>query len=114
MRARTLSLTAAAAALGLLAACNGAKSPEAASRDIQAADRSAAREVSDARHDQQKDMSTDAYEVAVAQADGDRKVAIQKCDTLQGHDQKLCKDQADADYEAAKAIAKATRVSRLP
>jgi len=114
MRARIFSLAAAVAAFGLVAACNGAKSPEAASRDIQAADRAVAREVSEARHDQQKDMSTDAYEVAVAQADGDRKIAIQKCETLQGHDQRLCRDQAEADYEAAKAIAKATRVSRNP
>jgi hypothetical protein len=107
-------LAAGVAALGLIAGCNGAKSPEAASRDIQAADRAAAREVTEARHDQQKHMSTDAYELSVAQADGDRKVAIQKCETLSGHDQRLCKDQADADYEAAKAIAKATRVSRQP
>jgi hypothetical protein len=114
MQARTLTLAAGVAALCMMAACNGAKSPEAASRDIQAADRAAAREVSEARHAQEKDMSTDAYEVAVAQADGDRKIAIQKCETLQGHDQRLCKDQADADYEAARAIAKATRVSRNP
>jgi hypothetical protein len=47
-------------------------------------------------------------------ADGDHKVAIQKCETLQGHDQSACKDQADADYDAAKAKAKAAKVASQP
>ena len=102
------------AALGALGACNSAKSPDSTARDIAAADQSATHEVAQAQHDQQKDMSADAYNVAVAQADGDHKVALQKCETLQGHDQQLCKDQADADYEAAKANAKATRVAQQP
>ncbi len=102
------------ASLGALGACNSAKSPDSAARDIAAADRSATREVAQAQRDQQKDMSADAYNVAVAQADGDHKVALQKCDTLQGHDQQLCKDRADADYEAAKANAKATKVAQQP
>jgi hypothetical protein len=38
----------------------------------------------------------------------------QKCETLQGHDQQRCKDQADADYEAAKANAKATKIAQQP
>ena len=79
---------------GALAACNNAKSPDTAAKDIAAADQSAAAR-SCATHSatQQKDMSADAYNVAVAQADGDHKVALQKCETLQGHDQQLCKDQ---------------------
>jgi hypothetical protein len=95
-------------ALGSLTACNNAKSPDAAAKDIAAADNSAAREVADAQRDAQKDMSTDAY------ADGDHKIAIQKCETLQGHDQQVCKDQADADHEAANANAKAAKVARTP
>jgi hypothetical protein len=101
-------------ALGALAACNNAKSPGTAANDIAAANRSAATEVARAQNDQQKDMSADAYNVAIAQADGDHKVAIQKCETLQGHDQQVCKDQADADYEAAKANAKATKAAQQP
>jgi len=97
-----------------LSACNDAKSPDTAAKDIAAADQSARKEVADARRDQQKDMASDAYSVAVARADGDHKIAIQKCDTLDGHEQKVCKDQADADYEAAKANAKATKVSQQP
>ena len=102
------------ATMAVLAVCNNAKSPDAAAKDIAAADQSAAAKVADAQRDAQKDMSADAYNVAVAQADGDHKVAIQKCETLQGHDQQACKDQADADYDAAKANAKAAKVSSQP
>jgi hypothetical protein len=102
------------ATMAVLAGCNNAKSPDAAAKDIAAADQSAAAKVADAQRDAQKDMSADAYNVAVAQADGDHKVAIQKCETLQGHDQQACKDQADADYDAAKANAKAAKVSSQP
>ena len=113
MRATMLTLIG-VASLGALGACNNAKSPDAAARDIAAADQSASHEVAQAQRDQQKDMSSDAYNVALAQADGDHKVALQKCDTLQGHDQQLCKDQADANYEAAKANAKATKAAQQP
>jgi len=101
-------------AFGSLAACNNAKSPDAASRDIAAANDSAANKVADAQRDAQKDMSSDAYKVALAKADGDHQVATQKCETLQGHDQQVCKDQADAEYEAAKANAKAAKVAQTP
>ena len=101
-------------ALGSLAACNNAKSPDAAARDIAAANDAAANKIADAQRDAQKDMSSDAYNVALAKADGDHKVAIQKCETLQGHDQQVCKDQADADYDAAKANAKAAKVAQTP
>ena len=101
-------------ALGSLTACNNAKSPDAASRDIAEAHDAAANKIADAQRDAQKDMSSDAYNVALAKADGDHKVAVQKCETLQGHDQQQCKDQADADYDAAKANAKATKVAQQP
>lgn len=113
MRTTTISW-AGIAALALLSACNNAKSPDTAAKDLASADKSAAHEVADAQRDAQKDMSSDAYNVAVAQADGDHKIAIQKCETLQGHDQQVCKDQADANYDAAKANAKAAKVSTQP
>lgn len=113
MQAR-IHLIASAAAVLMLSACNNAKSPDAAAHDIASADQSARKEVADARQSQQKDMSGDNYDVAVARADGDHKIAIQKCDTLEGHDQKVCKDQADADYDAAKANAKATKTAQKP
>ena len=103
-----------AATLVLAAACNNAKSPDTAAKNVAEANQSATQEVANARRDEQKDMSKDAYDVAVAQADGDRKVALQKCEVLQGHDQQVCKDQADADYGAAKASAKAAKSSQQP
>jgi FlaG/FlaF family flagellin (archaellin) len=102
------------ATLMLLGACNNAKSPETASKDIAQANRSASEEVAKARNEEQKDANADNYNVAVAQADGDHKIAVQKCETLEGKDQQACKDKADADYEAAKANAKATKVSQQP
>jgi hypothetical protein len=101
-------------ALAMLAACNNAKSPDTAAKDLESADKAAASKVADAQNDAQKDMSKDAYNIALAQADGDHKIAIQKCEVLQGHDQQVCKDQADADYDAAKANAKAAKVSTQP
>jgi len=96
------------------AACNNAKSPDKVADNVAAASQSASREVAEAQREQQKDMIIDAYEVAVARADGDHKVAIQKCDSLEGRDQKVCKDVADADYDAAKANAKASKAAGQP
>jgi hypothetical protein len=102
------------AALLALAGCNNAKAPDAQAQDLAAANKSATNEISNAQRDAQKDASQDSYNIAVAQADGDHKVALQKCESLQGHDQQVCKDQADADYDAAKANAKAAKVSSTP
>ncbi len=55
-----------------------------------------------------EDRAAAEYDVAVAQADGQRKIAPEKCETLAGDSQKACKDQADAAYESAKAQAQAT------
>jgi hypothetical protein len=101
-------------ALLAAAACNNAKSPDKVADNIAAASQSASKEVAEAQREQQKDMSSDTYDVSVARADGEHKVALQKCDSLEGHDQKVCKDLADADYEAAKANAKASKVAGQP
>lgn len=53
----------------------------------------------------------DAYNLAIAQADGDRKVALANCESASGDAQKMCKDQAEANYKAAKANAKAAAQS---
>ena len=54
-----------------------------------------------------------AYDVAVAQADGDHNVAIQQCLALTGEAQKSCKERADAGYDQAKTHANVTRLSKL-
>ena len=80
MRAHIQIVIVALTALLAAAACNNAKSPDKVADNVAAASQSASREVAEAQREQQKDMSSDAYEVAVARADGDHKVAIQKCD----------------------------------
>jgi hypothetical protein len=113
-------------ALASLSACNNAKSPDAVGNDVAAAQAKRAKEVADAKQDAAKDANKaeakvedkasdlnnvnakNAYDVAMAQADGDHKVATQKCDAISGDPQKACKDQADAKYDLAKANAKAT------
>jgi hypothetical protein len=107
------------------AGCNKQKSPDAVASDVANAQQKAAGEVADARQDAAKDSegaaakvdekskdlddtnARGAYDVAIAQADGDHKVATEKCQAMAGDAQKACKDQADADYDLAKANAKA-------
>jgi len=123
-----VALLAVAAASG----CDHAKSPDAVANDVAAAQAKRASEVADAKQDAAKDENRSeakvddknadlnnanakgSYDVAMAQADGDHKVALQKCDALSGDSQKACKDQADAKYDLAKANAKAMLAAQKP
>ena len=111
------------------AGCNNAKSPETVANDVTAAQQKAAAEVANSEKAADKDLdkgvdkvgdkltdlnnsaAKDAYNIALAKADGDRKIAMAKCLSLSGAAQKACKDQADADYNAVKANSKAAEVS---
>ena len=123
-------MTSAIALCALLAAgCDKPKSPEAVAHDVAAAEQKASNEVSSSEKDASKDIGNaadkvgdkltdlnnvaakDAQNIAIAQADGDRKVALAKCSALAGNAQKKCKDEADADYNAAQANAKADAVA---
>jgi hypothetical protein len=122
---RALLISTAAATLLLITACNKAKSPDVVAKDVAAAEQKADTEVSKSENAAAKDLGNaadkvddklvdlnnaaakDAYNIAVAKADGDRKVALANCQAASGDAQKTCKDQANADYEAAKATAKA-------
>lgn len=68
--------------------------------------------VEDKAADRDDIAAKDAYKVAMAKADGEHDVAIQRCKELSGDAQSRCKRQADADYDATKADAKALEVSR--
>jgi len=48
----------------------------------------------------------------MAKADGNHKIALEKCNVLSGDAQSKCKDVADADYTAAKANAKAAETTQ--
>lgn len=52
-----------------------------------------------------------AYDVAVAKAAGDHKIAVAKCEGLSGDAQKACLDQADAARDMAKAKAEAAKAA---
>ena len=125
-----MALTSAMAiAVLIIAGCDSAKSPDTVAKDVAAAEQKAASEVAKSEKAAEKDLNKaadkvddtlvnfnnaaarDAYNLAVAKADGDRKVALANCLALGGEAQKTCKDQAEADYGAAKANAKAAAVS---
>lgn len=113
----------------IIAGCDSAKSPDAVAKHVAAAEQKAAAEVAKSEKAAEKDLNKaadkvddtlvnfnnaaakDAYNLALAKADGDRKVALANCLALGGDAQKKCKDQAEADYGVAKANAKAAAVS---
>ena len=113
-----------------LAGCNNAKSPDAVANDVANAQQKSAEKVADAQESAAKDNAkaedkvddktktlTDteapgAYDVAIAKADGDHKIATEKCKAMSGDAQKACKDQADAKHDMAVANAKANLAAK--
>jgi hypothetical protein len=126
---RTLLTSAIALTILMAAGCDSAKSPQTVSKDVAAAEQKATTEVANSEKAAEKDLNKaaekvdeklvafnnaaaqDAYNLAAAKADGDKKVALANCLSLGGDAQKVCKDQAEADYGAAKANAKAAALS---
>src|SRR5882724_10291574 len=125
---RTLLISAIAMSMALITGCNSPKSPDTVAKNVAAAEQKASTEVANSEKDASKDLgkaadkvddklvdfnntAEDAYNLAVAKADGDRKVALANCSAASGDAQKACKDQADADYYTAVADAKATAQS---
>jgi hypothetical protein len=110
-----------------LSACNKAESPEKVQADVAKAKSDAAQE--DVKADEKvKQVEAEAakdradagvkaadksvgavVDSAVTQAEGDTKVALAKCEALEGDAQKTCKDQANAHLDAVKAKAKAAK-----
>jgi len=109
-----------------LAGCNKSKSPEEVSKDVANAEQKANNEVKKSEdraqsaldksyqkvNDQEIKFNNDAahqtYNVALAKADGNRKVALATCESQSGDAQKACKDLAEADYKTARADARAS------
>jgi colicin import membrane protein len=105
--------------------CNRASTPETAANDIAEAKQSAAQEVADAQQEAERKIDTAdkavqaktadladtnakaKYDLAIAKADGERKIAEQQCMTKDGDAQKQCRRRVDADYDSARANAKA-------
>lgn len=77
----------AAALYALLTACQQAETPAEVQEDVSAATEQA---------------ETDN---ALAQAEGDYQIALERCEALAGGEQAACKDEAAAHLEAAQAAA---------
>ena len=116
-----------ASALLGLSACNKAEPPDKAQGDVAKAQSEAAEENAKAEEKQKQveaeaakeradaqakaaDKSVGAVvDSAVTQAEGETKVALAKCEALEGDAQKACKDKPNAHLSAVKEKAKAAK-----
>ena len=122
-----LSCALLASALLGLSACNKAEAPEKVQADVAKAKSDAVEEntkadekVKQVEAEAAKDLADAGAKAAdksvgavvdsaVTQAEGETKVALAKCQALEGDAQKTCKDQAKAHMDAVKAKAKAAK-----
>jgi PDZ domain-containing secreted protein len=122
-----LSCALLASAFLSLSACNKAESPDKVQADVAKAQNDAAAE--NAKADEKvkqveaaavKDRADAVAKVAdksvgavvdsaVTQAEGEAKVALAKCEAMEGDAQKSCKDAANAHLDAVKSKAKAAK-----
>ncbi len=126
MRLALSSALLACALLGL-SACNKAESPDKVQADVAKAQSEAA-EANAKANEIQKQVEAEAakdradaqvkaadksvgaiVDAAVTQAEGETKVALAKCESLEGDAQKACKDQANAHMDAVRNKAKAAK-----
>ena len=114
-----------ACAAMLIGACNNAKSPSTVAKDVDSASQSAMKDtakaedkaadkIAGAEANEQHVASAQEENVAKTDAEGDRKVALAKCESLSGDQQRSCKDHANAAYDQAVAEAKQERASTDP
>jgi hypothetical protein len=102
---RFMTMLIAGAFAASLGACNKAEDPSEVKADVAEAQTEASQDVAEAQADASQDAMQSQENTAMATAEGDHKVAMERCEALPGDQQKACKDQADADFEAAKAAA---------
>ena len=102
---RVLTMLIAGAFAVSLGACNKAEDPAKVQADVAAAKADKTEDVAEAQADASKSAMENHEDIAMAKAEGDHKIAIEKCEALANEQQKACKDEADATYEAAKAAA---------
>ena len=114
-------------ALLCLSACNKAESPEKVQADVAKAHSNAVEEnakadekVKQVEAEAAKDRADALAKVAdksvgaiadsaVTEAEGDTKIALAKCQAMEGDAQKTCKDDANAHMDAVRAKAKAAK-----
>ena len=107
----------------VFAGCNKAETTAEVQSDVAEAQATRSENVAEARRDgadeisqQQQDLNAQRrdvneaaadrnYDVAIAKAEGDHKVATEACEALAGSAQTNCKDQADAMLKSEKSRA---------
>ena len=122
-----LSCAVLASALLGLSACNKAESPDKVQADVAKAQSDAAAEnvkADEKRRQVEAEAAKDRADAAakaadksvgaiadsaVTQAEGETKVALAKCEALEGDAQKACKDKANAHMDAVREKAKAVK-----
>ncbi len=102
---RVLTMLIAGAFAASLGACNKAEDPAETQADVAEAQSEATQDVAEAQADMNQDAMEGQEQTALAKAEGDHKVAVEQCEALPADQQKPCKDEADAVYEAAKSAA---------
>jgi uncharacterized lipoprotein NlpE involved in copper resistance len=116
----------------IIGGCNNAKSPSTVAKEVNSASQKANENTAnaeeragekvtsaegDVRHDQQNEQHVAAVQeekVAKTDAEGQRNIALAKCEALSGDPQQACKDQANAGYDMAVAQAKQERAGSDP
>jgi len=120
MRHVNSCMTGLAVAMLLLAGCNRAESPAEVQGDVADARRDGAEQVAEAQADLAQDRAQSGaainesttenrYELQVAEADADRKVALEQCEAMAGSAQQACKESAEAQFELRTAEAERER-----
>jgi hypothetical protein len=125
-------VTAALLATCVLNACNQAKSPEQVAKDTAAAENTATEHaakveqsagdkvnsaqavVRDEKTAEAHTAAVEAEKVADAKAQGEHKVALAQCESLNGEPQKACKEQADTAFQVAEAQARQAEANTDP
>lgn len=102
---RVMTILIAGAFATSLAACNRAEDPAETRADVAAAQSEARQDVAEAQSDLNQSVLEGQQQAALAKAEGDHKVAIEQCEALPAAQQSACKDEADANFDAAKAAA---------
>jgi hypothetical protein len=110
-----------------LSACNRAASPEKVQQDVAkaseaaaesdakateklaAADNAADHDMANAEQKADSKAADAAVSAIITEAEGDRKVAYAKCESLAGTAQRDCRRNADAEFETVKAKIKALK-----
>ena len=114
MKKILISLACAVSIACALSACDRAKSGAQVAKDTNAAEEKAAENIDRSERDATHVAAVQNQKMADTEAEGAYRVALAQCEALSGVAQKSCRDQADANYQLAKASAKQERAESDP